>query len=128
MKKTIYSILAFALLLTTVSCSGGNPSGHADEMCDCLKEGGFDNSISLMDLEDLEDSFEGEVPACMLSVFRKIEDDMADMSKNDKKEYTKDFLKGVVDTECSDIILDVIPYDMFGLALTGAETELLRNF
>jgi hypothetical protein len=34
----------------------------------------------------------------------------------------------VVDTECSDLILNAVPYDMLGLALTGAESELLRSF
>jgi hypothetical protein len=82
-----------------------------------------------MELDDLEDSMDDEeVAACVLNVFRKMEDDMSDMSKNDKKEYTKEFLKGVVDTECSDLILNAVPYDMLGLALTGAESELLRSF
>jgi len=128
MKNFVFVTISFALLILIASC-GSDPVNHADSICNCLKEGGLNSSLSLMELDDLEDSMdEEEVTACVLNVFRKMEDDMSDMSKNEKKEYTKEFLKGVVDTECSDLILNVVPYDMLGLALTGAESELLRSF
>ena len=128
MKNFVFVTISFALLILIASC-GSDPVNHADSICNCLKEGGLNSSLSLMELDDLEDSMdEEEVTACVLNVFRKMEDDMSDMSKNDKKEYTKEFLKGVVDTECSDLILNAVPYDMLGLALTGAESELLRSF
>ena len=53
-----------------------------------------------------------------------MEEEISDLSKNDKKEYTKAFLKACIDTECTDIGLDLIPYDLLGLGLGEAESVI----
>jgi hypothetical protein len=75
----------------------------------------------------MEDKMEEEIPTCALKVFREIEKDMDDMSKNEKKEYTKAFLKSCIDTDCADIALSLVPYDMMGLGLNEAENQLKRQ-
>jgi hypothetical protein len=135
MKKTFYSIFAAGTLLILSACGGAEAAAedHAEELCSCLTEAGLDNSLSILTLQDrtfrrdMEDKMENEIPTCALKVFREIEEDMDDMSKNEKKEYTKSFLKSCIDTDCADIALSLVPYDMMGLGLNEAENQLKRQ-
>ncbi len=135
MKKTLYSIFTAAMFLVLSGCGGieGAAEDHAEDLCKCLTDAGLDNSLSILSLQDrsfmrdMEDKMENEVPTCALKVFRKIEQDLDDMSKNQKKEYTKAFLKACIDTDCSDIALSLIPYDMMGMGLNEAESQLKRQ-
>ena len=146
MKIVYYSILVLAIFLTSCGSnesesaasnesksSAFNESKSADrakEMCECLQDAGLDNSITISKLgdrrfqRDLERKMEKIVPKCLLRIVKKMEEEISDLSKNDKKEYTKAFLKACIDTECTDITLDLIPYDLLGLALEGAESEI----
>lgn len=137
MKKPFYSIFAAAMFLVLNGCGSGGVEAaaedYADELCTCLTEAGLDNSLSILSLQDrsfmrdMEDKMEDEIPTCALKVFRNIEQDLDDMSKNEKKEYTKAFLKACIDTDCSDIALGLIPYDMMGMGLNEAESQLKRQ-
>lgn len=136
MKKTIYSIFAALMFLVLNGCSAGvgaSTEDHANKLCTCLTEAGLDNSLSILNLrdgsfmKDMDDKMEEEVPTCALEVFRKMEKDIDDMSKNEKKEYTKAFLKSCIDTDCADIALSLIPYDMMGMGLNEAESQLKRQ-
>ena len=138
MKKIYYLIIAVAISLTSCNSNkaesaASNESKSADraeEMCECLQDAGLDNSITISKLgdrrfqRDLERKMEKIVPKCLLRIVKKMEEEISDLSKNDKKEYTKAFLKACIDTECTDITLDLIPYDLLGLALEGAESEI----
>lgn len=64
------------------------------------------------------------VPKCLLRIVKEMEEEISDLSKGEKKEYTKAFSKACIDTECTDIILDLIPYYLFGLALQEAKSEI----
>lgn len=135
MKTIIYSIAVGAMFLLLSSCGGvkANANDHAEEMCECLQDAGLDNTVSIMKLQDrsytrdLERNMEKTVPRCMLPILKEIEEEINDLSKNDKKEYTKAFLKACIDTECADLALDMIPYDMLGIALGEAERQIERR-
>jgi hypothetical protein len=138
MKIVYYSILVLAIFLTSCGSNesesaASNESKSADrakEMCECLQDAGLDNSITISKLgdrrfqRDLERKMEKIVPKCLLRIVKKMEEEISDLSKNDKKEYTKAFLKACIDSECTDITLDLIPYDLLGLALEEAESEI----
>jgi hypothetical protein len=107
MKTIIYFISATSIAIALSACGGveADAAGHAKEMCECLQDAGLDNSISISKIQDR--SFQRNLE-------RKI----------DKKEYTKAFLKACIDTECADIALDLIPYDLLGLGLGEAERQI----
>jgi hypothetical protein len=67
------------------------------------------------------------VPKCLLRIVKEMEEEISDLSKNDKKEYTRAFFKACFDTECTDITLDLIPYDLLGLAIEGVESEIINQ-
>ena len=135
MKKIIYVTLLLIPLLYLSSCNGSEAKAknRAEDLCDCLQDIGFNKQLSLKDIQDrefqreFERNAEEHLPPCMLKVFRSIEKDIDHMSKKEKKAYTKTFLKSCIDTECSDIVLDNIPYDMMGYALNEAEEIIERK-
>jgi len=135
MKTIIYSIMATSMIVLLGAC--GSPekkaNDHAEEICECLQDAGLDNSLSLIKLQDrrymneMEDKMEKTVPKCMLAILKEMDEEISELSKKEKKEYTKAFLKGCIDTECADIALDLIPYDMLGIALGEAERQIERQ-
>tara|TARA_B110000027_G_C15871737_1_gene191484 strand:+ start:21 stop:500 length:480 start_codon:yes stop_codon:yes gene_type:complete len=132
MKTIIYFISATSIAIALSACGGveADAAGHAKEMCECLQDAGLDNSISISKIQDrsfqrnLERKMEKTVPKCLLPIVKEMEEEISDLSKNDKKEYTKAFLKACIDTECADIALDLIPYDLLGLGLGEAERQI----
>ena len=40
MKKMYFALLILGLIIT--SCGGGDPSGRANDLCDCAKDAGID--------------------------------------------------------------------------------------
>ena len=135
MKTIIYSISAGVMLLILSACGGtkADANNHAKEMCKCLQDAGLDSSIStskLMDREfimEIEKKMEETVPRCILPIVEEMEKEINELSKNEKKEYTKALMKAVIDTECSDLALDLIPFDMLGIALGEAERQIERQ-
>jgi hypothetical protein len=132
MKNIFYFITAVSIAIALSACGGveADAADHAKEMCECLQDAGLDNSISISKLQDrgfqrdLERKMEKTVPKCLLPIVKEMEEEISDLSKNDKKEYTKAFLKACIDTECTDIGLDLIPYDLLGLGLGEAESVI----
>lgn len=135
MKIIIYSIAAISASILLSSCSSAEKKavGHAEEICECLQDAGLNKSIDYVRLSDrsfqrnLTEKMEKTVPRCMLSILKEMDEEIAELSKKEKKEYTKAFLKGCIDTECSDIALDLIPYDLLGIGLLGLERQLDRQ-
>ena len=131
MKK---GLLLFAVLsvLFGAGCSSqqSRAEAHAEEICDCLKEVGVNEDLNLLKLQDrdfvrkMERKAERILPKKILKIMKEIESEMADLSKNEKKEYTRSFLKAAIDTECADVALDNIPYDMMGLFIDMLERQI----
>ena len=134
LKNTLKIALVLIIGATFTSC-GSNQAAtkeHAEKLCDCMEEVGLDNSMNVADLEDrkkmreIERKAEQKLPKCTLAILKDIEADMENMNKTDKKEYTKSFLKNVIDTECSDVILQNVPFDMMGMLIGQLEKEVER--
>ncbi len=133
MLKNTLKIAIILFIGVAFSSCGSNERAtkiHAEKLCDCMKETGFDTSLTALDLNDskkmyeIERSAERILPECTLATLKEIEAEMAAMNKAEKIEYTKAFLKNVIDTECADIILQNAPYDMLGIIIREAEREV----
>lgn len=120
-------------LFSGCSSNESKAENRAEEICDCVKSIGIDKNISIGKLQnrdfvrDIERKAEKELPRKLLKVLRKIEEDIDDLSKAEKKEYTRSLMKALIDTDCADIALDNIPYDMLGFGLDMAEEGLDRQ-
>jgi hypothetical protein len=63
---------------------------------------------------------------CLLGVLEGMNTDIAELNKDDKKAYTKSLLKAGIDCECTDKLMDNIPYDMLNVALPTLKEEVQR--
>lgn len=134
MKYLLLTGGAFTLLLFA-GCSSpeSKAEDRAEAMCDCVMELGIDKNMNLMTLQDrstmrdIERKAEKELPEKLLKILREIEDDIDPLSKEEKKEYTRALMKAILDTECADLALDNIPYDMLGLGIDMMEQQMERQ-
>ncbi len=125
----LFSLLLFA------GCSSpeSKAEDRAEEICDCVKSIGISDDMNIFSLQsrsvmrDIEDKAERELPRKLLKVFKKIEKDIDPLSKEEKKEYTRALMKAILDTDCADIALNNIPYDMLGLGIDMMEEQLDRQ-
>lgn len=107
--------LSVGILVLLSSC-GNNAKDYANELCSCAAEAGWDQMVdgSLLSLgmggSDRE--MQEEMRACALPVLQEMKEEMDDMSDSERKDFTKDFIKAMIETECVDIAMDEIPWDM----------------
>ena len=106
---------------------------YAESLCKCFEKLGIEDSDELEDLftnrnaqRKVEDKAEKVLPKCLLKIAEEIEEEMDDMNKREKKKFIKSFMKSCIDTDCADIILGAIPYDMMGPGIKAAKNEMNR--
>ncbi|MCR9171507.1 MAG: hypothetical protein NXI10_03375 [bacterium] len=120
-------------LFTGCSSPESKAEDRAEEICDCVKAIGINEDMNLFSLQDrsvmrdIERKAERELPRELLKVLKKIEEDIEKLSKEEKKEYTRALMKSMMDTDCADMALDNIPYDMLGLGIDMMEEQLDRQ-
>jgi hypothetical protein len=126
MKKVLF-ILPTALLLILASCGGNKAEGYADRACDCLKKGdnlqeAISSGIGLGRSRGNRSS-EEKIRKCMLPIFKEFATHFKSLSNGGKKEFTKEFYHAIIETDCADKALDMVPW---GLADRGID-EMLRE-
>ena len=138
MKKIYLALLMFGLFLT--SCGGGGSSTkRSASMCDCVKEAGLDGldmNTAEEKAEKTDEKTRKKLAECMANVLEDMEKDMKGMkNKEQKSKYTRELMKGLIDSECADKFFENLPYDdaeaMFPLAiqaLKSGETTSLFPF
>ena len=130
MKGIIKTLTIACVAAVSVSCGGvPSTSSHAESICDCMNEVGLEE----MNLSKLSDrSFQREteraaeeiLPPCLLKVAKEMNEDIDALSKDDKVAYTRSFLKDIIDTDCSEKILSLMPFDAMGLSIGLMEKEI----
>ena len=130
MKIFLPSLLISSLFLA--SCGGNKGADRANALCDCVK-----GSVDLKNLDvtnpeksmrDVSKENQKKTATCVVSVAEGLAADMKDMNKEDKKAYTKVFMKGLVDCDCMDMILDKVPFDLINTAVPAMKKEVEREF
>ena len=129
MKKIYLALLMFGLFLT--SCGGsGSSTKRSASMCDCLKEAGLeglDMNTAEEQAEKTDDKTRKKLAECMANVLEDMEKDMKGMkNKEQKSKYTRELMKGLIDSECADKFFENLPYDdaeaMFPLAIQALKS------
>lgn len=134
MKKIYMALLMFGLFLT--SCGGsGSSSQRATSMCDCVKEAGLDGldmNTAEEKAEKIDDKTFKKLSKCMANVLEDMEKDMKGMkNKEQKSKYTRELMKGFIDSECADKFFENLPYDeaeaIFPIAIQALKSGEVTN-
>ena len=132
--KKISFILLSSLFLSSCGMFGSDASDRADELCECVTNEIDIDGINIANAESRMREIERDkekqrkLASCMLGVAEEIGEDMKELDKDDKKEYVKDFMKGLIDCECMDAILDNVPFDMIDTFLPTLRQEMDKEF
>ena len=82
-------------------------------MCDCVKEAGLDGldmNTAEEKAEKIDDKTLKKLSKCMANVLEDMEKDMKGMkNKEQKSKYTRELMKGFIDSECADKFLKTSP-------------------
>ena len=124
------------IALVISSCGrGGSSNKRVKSLCDCAKEVG----LGALDMENAEDVAESamrnkqnqeKIRKCVVSVMKGMQKDMKGM-KNDKAKakYTRELLKGFIDSDCTDAFFESLPYKEAEAMLTlGIESSSIPLF
>ncbi len=132
MKKKLFFLPVVIVALSGCGGSDGNAELRANAMCDCVKEIVDISSINATNIEDKmreidrDKSKQTKYAKCLLGVLEGMNTDIADLNQEEKKGYTKTLLKAGIDCECTDKLMDNIPYDMLKIAMPSLKEEVER--
>lgn len=135
MKKIYLLFIVCGLFL--VSCGGsGSSTKRSASMCDCVKEAGLDGldmNTAEEKAEKTDEKTRKKLAQCMANVLEDMEKDMKGMkNKEQKSKYTRELMKGLIDSECADKFFENLPYDdvesMFPLAIQALKSGEATSF
>jgi hypothetical protein len=133
MNKYLFIFILPLFVVAGCGSSESSAENHAEEICDCLKEIGVNKDLNMVKMQDrefmrtMEDKAERVLPGKILKIMKEVDKDLSSLSKVEKKAYTRAFLKAMIDTDCADVALENIPYDMMGIAIGSMEREIERS-
>ena len=101
----------------------------AENLCKFAKEIGFDADLKLDEdyMRDHGDKFEEKFYANsdkFLTVLKDLESHLKTLNDEQKQKFTKELLKAIIDTDCSNILFKSIPYGMIGEGIKELEKEI----
>lgn len=102
--KISFATLAGVLILA--SCGGGVKSKAedlADLTCDCVQKSIDLDNIMSFGPESLD---RVAMQSCIASDSKEYLEYFKDLSENDRKEFVREYMKALLDTECADVLLD----------------------
>ena len=131
MKKLCFTLLVIALVVSSCGRSGSS-NKRAKSLCDCAKEVGLDK----LDMDNAENVAEAslrneqnqeKIRKCVVSVMKGMQKDMKGMNNDKAKaKYTRELLKGFIDSDCADAFFESLPYEEAEAMLTlGIESGSL---
>jgi hypothetical protein len=134
--RSITYIFAISTTLILTSCGGveSKAESRAEAMCDCMQDAGVTDMSEIVlgssfrrAMRMSNDKYTIDLPKCLLKVMKEMETDLQGLSKKEEKAYTKAFLKGCIDTDCADNLLDFVPYDELGKTIEQYERRIDRQ-
>jgi hypothetical protein len=128
-----------------LSCGGNNASGNetgsgskdakaklfAENLCKFAKEIGLDENLKLNEefLSKNADKIEGKFydnSDKLISVMKEIDTHLKTLNQAQSQVFTKELLKAIIDTDCSNIFFKEIPYSQLGDVIKEIEKEVTR--
>jgi len=144
MKSLKYTILAMLSSVLLISCGGKSSSANettsgsdakakkfAENLCKMAKDIGLDQNFKFTDefMRNNGDKMENkfyENSNKLIVLLKEIESHMKTLNQAQSQKFTKELMKAIIDTECSDILLKEVPYSEFGKVISEMEKEITR--
>ena len=99
-----FSIFLFVVFMISSCDNGASPRQLAKELCDCVKSG--ENKLNYDGIKNKE------VKRCSKKVYKKIIHEIKTREGNSRKQFIKSLIKSIVDTDCFDKVLEMLPYQL----------------
>lgn len=124
--KPLLLLTFVSVLLFSCNRDQNSPESRAKELCDCAHNMDWFNETPT----DAKRRFlEGDAPVtreeltpCALKVWKKIDADLLKLNDVDLRvDYTKRLMKAFIDTECTDKLLRIFPYESMRYGLEEME-------
>jgi len=142
MKRKMLHIPMLALLVgIMLSCSnkenaeGGSDAkakSFAENYCKLAKEIGFNSEFKLTEDymnsngDKMEEKFYANSEK-LISIMKEMDTHIKTLNDEQKQQFTKNFLKAVIDTECSNLFLKEIPYSKMEDGIKELEEQIARD-
>ncbi len=123
--RYVLSALVLGGSIFLSSCGGSGAEGYAEDLCDCMDESGYMDEVGGgifgMGRSSGKRDAEEKMEDCALPILKEMHGEFKEMDDDEKKEFVKDFMKASIDTECSDQLMDNIPW---ALVMNGFKSML----
>ena len=117
-----------------VAAVGSNPKAteFANSMCKMAEEIGLDENFKLDEnyLEKNGEKFGKNAlnkSNDIIKLLKQVDKHVETLNKEQKTAFTKELMKAIIDTKCSNIFLKEIPYEELGKFIENMEKEATRE-
>ena len=130
-------------ILLISSCARQTGTGYAENLCHCAQESGMMKVVSQLELffsretsESMDRSerkkIEYEMNKCGVVVLKEMQEALEGMDREERKDFAREFISGMIYSECGDELIDLIPWSMalslMDESIDDMERKAGRNF
>lgn len=113
MKYYLYIVLLFLF-----ACAN-KPKDLADKACDCVKSEGMNTMMGKPS---------SKMGKCLKGVVSDVKRELKGKNKREKSLFAREFLKGVIDSDCSNMVLQFLPEKQLLKSLEDISASLDEDF
>ena len=133
-KSNLFRIttILFASSIIISSCGDSKAKEFANSMCNMATEVGLDENFKLDEnyIRKNEKKFEKNAlnkSDDFIKLLKEVDKHIKSLDKDQKTAFTKELMKAMIDTKCSDIFLKEIPFNDLDEVIEKMEDELKRD-
>ncbi len=141
LKYTIFAMLSSVLLFScggkggtaneTTSGSDAKAKKFAENLCKMAKDVGLDENLKFTDeyMRNNGDKMENKIyenSDKFITLLKAIDSHLKTLNQVQSQKFTKELMKAIIDTECSDILLKEVPYSELGKLISEMEKDITR--
>ena len=133
-KSNLFRIttILFASSIIISSCGDSKAKEFANSMCNMATEVGLDENLKLDENyirkngKKFEKNFLNKSDD-FIKLLKEVDKHLKSLDKDQKTAFTKELMKAIIDTKCSDIFFKGIPYHDLDSVIEEMEDELKRD-
>ena len=117
-----------------VAAVGSNPKAteFANSMCKMAEEIGLDENFKLTEdyLKNKQDKFKENTlnkADDIVKLLKQVDKHLGTLNNDQKTAFSKELMKAIIDTKCSNIFFKEIPFDKLGDAIVEMEKEITKE-
>ena len=130
-KSNLFRIttILFASSIIISSCGDSKAKEFANSMCNMATEVGLDENFKLDDIDKNAKKIQKNAlnkSDDFIKLLKEVDKHLKSLDKDQKTAFTKELMKAMIDTKCSDIFLKEIPFNDLDKVIEDMEDELKR--